>query len=51
VLRVIRDIALLKCRSLAVTYRFTDTQVVAPGTEFMDALREVVDVMRPFVHW
>ncbi|OAX35367.1 hypothetical protein K503DRAFT_773569 [Rhizopogon vinicolor AM-OR11-026] len=45
-----KDIALLKCRSLAVTYRFTDAQAVAPGSEFMDALRRVVDVVTPFVH-
>jgi len=45
-----KDIALLKCRSLAVTYRFTDAQVIGPGSEFMDALREVVDVMKLFVH-
>jgi len=46
---VTRDIALLKCRSLAVSHRFTDAQVVGP--EFMDALRCVADVMVPFVHW
>ncbi|KAG2102552.1 uncharacterized protein F5147DRAFT_581041 [Suillus discolor] len=45
-----KDIALLKCRSLAVSYRFTDAQVVAPGSEFIDALRGVADVMTPFVH-
>ncbi|KAG2052909.1 hypothetical protein BDR06DRAFT_1009044 [Suillus hirtellus] len=45
-----KDIALLKCRSLAVSYRFTDAQVVAPGSEFIDALRGVADVMKPFVH-
>ncbi|KAG1752321.1 uncharacterized protein EDB91DRAFT_1101905 [Suillus paluster] len=45
-----KDIALLKCRSLAVSYRFTDAQVVAPGSEFMDVLRAVADVMTPFVH-
>lgn len=49
VLRVVRDIALLKCRSIAVSCRFTDAQVLAP--EFMDALRGVADVMMPFVHW
>ncbi|KAG0696734.1 hypothetical protein DFH29DRAFT_949896 [Suillus ampliporus] len=45
-----KDIALLKCRSLAVSHRFTDAQVVAPGSEFMEALRGVADVMTPFVH-
>ncbi|KAG1866141.1 hypothetical protein F4604DRAFT_1928152 [Suillus subluteus] len=45
-----KDIALLKCRSLAVSCRFTDAQVIAPGAEFMDALRGVADVMMPFVH-
>jgi hypothetical protein len=50
-LHVFRDIALLKCRSLAVSCRFTDAQVIAPGSEFMDTLRGVAGVMRPFVHW
>ncbi|KAG2357863.1 hypothetical protein BDR07DRAFT_1463301 [Suillus spraguei] len=45
-----KDIALLKCRSLAVSYRFTDAQVVAPGCEFIDILRGIADVMTPFVH-
>ncbi|KAG2339984.1 hypothetical protein BDR05DRAFT_938291 [Suillus weaverae] len=45
-----KDIALLKCRSLAVSCRFTDAQVVAPGSEFMDTLRGVTGVMTPFVH-
>ncbi|KAG1838173.1 hypothetical protein F4604DRAFT_1885591 [Suillus subluteus] len=45
-----KDIALLKCRSLAVSCRFTDAQVIAPGAEFMDALHGVADVMMPFVH-
>ncbi|KAG2111737.1 hypothetical protein DEU56DRAFT_935866 [Suillus clintonianus] len=45
-----KDIALLKCRSLAVSCRFTDDQVIAPGSEFMDTLRGVADVMMPFVH-
>jgi uncharacterized protein (TIGR02453 family) len=45
-----KDIALLKCRSLAVSCRFTDAQVIAPGSEFMNTLRGVAGVMRPFVH-
>ncbi|KIK43734.1 hypothetical protein CY34DRAFT_11511 [Suillus luteus UH-Slu-Lm8-n1] len=45
-----KDIALLKCRSLAVSCRFTDAQVVAPGSEFIDTLRGVANVMTPFVH-
>ncbi|KAG1877202.1 hypothetical protein F4604DRAFT_1621510 [Suillus subluteus] len=45
-----KDIALLKCRSLAVSCRFTDAQVVSPGSEFMDTLRGVAGVMTPFVH-
>ncbi|KAG1724455.1 uncharacterized protein EDB91DRAFT_1087465 [Suillus paluster] len=34
----------------AVSCRFMDAQVIAPGAEFMDALRGVADVMMPFVH-
>ncbi|KAG2033376.1 hypothetical protein BDR03DRAFT_1014335 [Suillus americanus] len=45
-----KDIALLKCRSLAVSCRFTDAQVVAPESKFMDTLRGVAGVMTPFVH-
>ncbi|KAG0701124.1 hypothetical protein DFH29DRAFT_806714, partial [Suillus ampliporus] len=45
-----KDITLLKYRSLAVSCQFTPAQVVAPGSEFIDALHGVVDVMTPFVH-
>jgi len=43
-----KDIDLLKCRSLAVSQRFTDEQVLA-GT-FMQELENVVRILRPFVH-
>ncbi|KAI0752617.1 hypothetical protein C8Q80DRAFT_1147298 [Daedaleopsis nitida] len=43
-----KDIDLLKCRSFAVVYRFTDKQVLSP--EFKNELAHVATVMRPFVH-
>ncbi|RPD75971.1 hypothetical protein L226DRAFT_485028 [Lentinus tigrinus ALCF2SS1-7] len=43
-----KDIDLLKCRSFAVIYRFTDKQVLQP--EFKEELANVAKVMRPFVH-
>ncbi|KAI0708617.1 hypothetical protein C8Q76DRAFT_627185 [Earliella scabrosa] len=43
-----KDIDLLKCRSFAVVYRFTDKQVLSP--EFKTELAHVAKVMRPFVH-
>ncbi|KAG1764070.1 hypothetical protein EV702DRAFT_1155018 [Suillus placidus] len=45
-----KDIALLKCRSLAVSCRFKDAQVVTPGSQFMDTLRGIAGMMTPFVH-
>ncbi|KAF8634987.1 hypothetical protein AX15_000602 [Amanita polypyramis BW_CC] len=42
------DIDLLKCRSFAVVHRFTDSEVLDP--EFKEKVKEVVEVMRPFVH-
>ncbi|KAM5546152.1 hypothetical protein V8D89_000278 [Ganoderma adspersum] len=44
-----KDIDILKCRSFAVAYRFTDKQVLSP--EFKEELAGVAKVMRPFVHW
>ncbi|KAI0719799.1 hypothetical protein C8T65DRAFT_635198 [Cerioporus squamosus] len=43
-----KDIDLLKCRSFAVVYKFTDKQVLQP--EFKEELANVAKVMRPFVH-
>ncbi|KAI1786357.1 hypothetical protein LXA43DRAFT_1034094 [Ganoderma leucocontextum] len=43
-----KDIDILKCRSFAVAYRFTDKQVLSP--EFKEELVGVAKVMRPFVH-
>jgi len=44
-----QDIDLLKCRSFAVVYRFTDAQVLRK--DFLEkTLRPVLEEMRPFVH-
>ncbi|KAH7915947.1 hypothetical protein BJ138DRAFT_1140810 [Hygrophoropsis aurantiaca] len=43
-----RDIDLLKCRTLAVSCRLTDAQVLSSG--FVDELRDFVEDVRPFVH-
>ncbi|KAI6121679.1 hypothetical protein F5141DRAFT_998645 [Pisolithus sp. B1] len=43
-----KDIDLLKCRSLAVSRTFTDKQVL--NTDFIEQLKNVVRVLRPFVH-
>ncbi|TFK84362.1 hypothetical protein K466DRAFT_527456 [Polyporus arcularius HHB13444] len=43
-----KDIDLLKCRSFAVVYKFTDKHVLQP--EFKEELVNVAKVMRPFVH-
>lgn len=43
-----KDIDLLKCRSLAVSRTFTDEQVLSSG--FIEQLKSVVRVLRPFVH-
>ncbi|PFH46959.1 hypothetical protein AMATHDRAFT_153318 [Amanita thiersii Skay4041] len=43
-----KDIDLLRCRSYAVAYRFTDEEVMSEG--FKEKVGEVVEVMRPFVH-
>ncbi|KAJ7805788.1 hypothetical protein B0H14DRAFT_2878515 [Mycena olivaceomarginata] len=42
------DIDLLKCRSFAVSYQFTDKQVLAP--DFKNTLSEMVGIVMPFVH-
>ncbi|KAI0725484.1 hypothetical protein C8Q72DRAFT_852371 [Fomitopsis betulina] len=42
------DIDLLKCRSFAVVHRFLDSEVLA--RDFKNALYEVVEVVKPFVH-
>ncbi|EJF59938.1 hypothetical protein DICSQDRAFT_171662 [Dichomitus squalens LYAD-421 SS1] len=42
------DIDILKCRSFAVVFKFTDKQVLSP--DFKDELASVAKVMRPFVH-
>ncbi|KAF7792032.1 hypothetical protein EIP86_003059 [Pleurotus ostreatoroseus] len=43
-----KDIDLLKCRSFAVVYQFTDKQVLQP--DFKDELGRLVKILRPFVH-
>ncbi|KJA21364.1 hypothetical protein HYPSUDRAFT_216455 [Hypholoma sublateritium FD-334 SS-4] len=43
-----KDIDLLKCRSFAVSHRFSDSEVLAP--DFKDAIAVVAKVMQPFVH-
>ncbi|KAI6040353.1 hypothetical protein EDC04DRAFT_2678669 [Pisolithus marmoratus] len=43
-----KDIDLLKCRSLAVSRTFTDEQVL--NSDFIEQLKSVVRVLRPFVH-
>ncbi|KAI0767524.1 hypothetical protein C8Q74DRAFT_1334899 [Fomes fomentarius] len=43
-----KDIDLLKCRSFAVVYRFTDKQVLS--SEFKNELAHVAGLVRPFVH-
>ncbi|KAG6899659.1 hypothetical protein C0993_008235 [Termitomyces sp. T159_Od127] len=43
-----RDLDLLKCRSFAVVYRFSDDEVLAE--DFAERVGQVVRVMRPFVH-
>ncbi|KAJ7120959.1 hypothetical protein C8R44DRAFT_787066 [Mycena epipterygia] len=42
------DIDLLKCRSFAVSYRFTDAQVLSP--DFKNTLSEMATIVMPFVH-
>ncbi|KZS89487.1 hypothetical protein SISNIDRAFT_458689 [Sistotremastrum niveocremeum HHB9708] len=44
-----KDIDLLKLRSLAVSCRFTDSEVLAPT--FKDDICKIVTILRPFVHW
>lgn len=43
-----KDIDLLKCRSLAVSRTFTDKQVL--NSDFIEQLKSVVRLLRPFVH-
>lgn len=43
-----KDIDLLKCRSLAVSRTFTDKQVL--NSNFIEELKGVVRILRPFVH-
>ncbi|KAJ7291041.1 hypothetical protein C8J57DRAFT_1586403 [Mycena rebaudengoi] len=42
------EIDLLKCRSFAVSHRFTDAQVLAP--DFKNKLADMVHVVMPLVH-
>ncbi|KAH7928987.1 hypothetical protein BV22DRAFT_1102698 [Leucogyrophana mollusca] len=44
-----KDIDLLKCRTLAVSCRFTDEQVLSPT--FNEELRKVAQIVQPLVHW
>ncbi|KAF5350647.1 hypothetical protein D9756_008489 [Leucocoprinus leucothites] len=43
-----KDIDLLKCRSFAVTYRFTDSEVLDP--DFKHKIGSVAKIVQPFVH-
>jgi len=43
-----KDIDLLKCRSFAVSHRFTDSEVLEP--DFRHKVGMVARVMQPFVH-
>lgn len=46
---IYREIDLLKCRAFFVVHRFADSDVVGEG--FVEKLKEVIGVVRPFVHW
>ncbi|EGN93359.1 hypothetical protein SERLA73DRAFT_64115 [Serpula lacrymans var. lacrymans S7.3] len=43
-----KDIDLLKCRTFAVSYKFTDKQVLAP--DFKEEVGRIASVVQPFVH-
>ncbi|KAJ3480469.1 hypothetical protein NLI96_g8327 [Meripilus lineatus] len=43
-----KDIALLKCRSLAVVHKFDDDIVLSP--DFKDELVRIINILRPFIH-